>query len=220
MIRVLVVSPHPDDETLGAGGTLLKYKESGDKLYWLNFTNVKEEYGYTANKVLTRNKELNKVNELYGFEEFYNLELEPAGLDKYKKVELVSKVSQIVNEVKPNTIILPNRTDSHSDHKIVFDTLFSCTKSFRYPFIKKILVMEIISETDFSCNTNLFVPNYYVDITNYLNKKMHIMSTYESELGEHPFPRSIKNIEALAVNRGAIAGSIYAEAFMLIKAIE
>lgn len=220
MNKILVVSPHADDETLGAGGTLLRYKDEGNEIYWLNFTNVKEEYGYSKERVATRNNEICKVNKLFGFKKMYNLELEPAGLDKYNKMELISYVEPIIREIEPSTILLPNREDIHSDHKIVFDTVFSCTKSFRYPFIKKIMVMEIVSETDFSYNLKSFNPNYFIDITGYLDQKLKIMRIYESELESSPFPRSVENINALATNRGAMAGKCYAEAFMLIKAIE
>jgi hypothetical protein len=46
------------------------------------------------------------------------------------------------------------------------------------------------------------------------------MKIFDSELGEHPFPRSIKNIEALATYRGATIGVNYAEAFQMIKYID
>lgn len=39
-MKIMVISPHPDDETLGAGGTLLRYKSEGHQIYWLNITNV------------------------------------------------------------------------------------------------------------------------------------------------------------------------------------
>lgn len=218
-MKVMVVSPHPDDETLGAGGTLLKYKELGHEIYWLNITNVREEYGYSLEKVNKRNYEINSVNNSYIFDGFYNIELEPAGLDKYSMSELICKTSEVINLIKPDIIILPYRYDIHSDHKIVFDCLFSCTKSFRYPSIKMVLSMEIPSETDFASPENSFAPNYYVDISEQLDKKIEIMKTYDNEMDIHPFPRSIQNIKALATVRGATAGVKYAEAFMLIKAV-
>ncbi|MBP2021813.1 LmbE family N-acetylglucosaminyl deacetylase [Clostridium punense] len=219
-MNILFVSPHPDDETLGCGGTILKYKEEGHKIYWLNFTNVKQQYGFSREKVEKKNSEINEVSRLYNFDKFYNLELEPTNLGRYEKSYLIKEVSNIINQVQPNIIFLPFRNDVHSDHKAVFDIVFACTKSFRYPFVKKVYAMEIISETDFANSANGFIPNYFIDISRYLDKKIEIMKVYESELGNPPFPRSIENIKAIATFRGATAGVNFAEAFILIKGVE
>ena len=47
MNKIIVISPHADDETLGGGGMLLKHSENGDKIYWINVTNAKKEFGYS-----------------------------------------------------------------------------------------------------------------------------------------------------------------------------
>ena len=219
MKKILVVSPHPDDETLGAGGTLLKKKSDGSEIFWLNFTNLKEKYGFTKEQTEKRAKEIIMVAKSYGFSDFKNLELEPAGLDKYSKAEIIDKVIDYIKSLKPDTILLPHRDDVHSDHKFVFDTVYACTKIFRYPYIKKILTMEIISETDFSFR-NSFTPNYFVDISEYIEKKIEIMKIYESEISFHPFPRNEENIRALALYRGSLANVMYAEAFNIIKFVE
>jgi LmbE family N-acetylglucosaminyl deacetylase len=104
----------------------------------------------------------------------------------------------------------------------MFEAVYSCTKSFRYPFIRKIYMMETLSETDFALSTkeDSFVPNVFVDISEFLQKKIDIMRVFESEIADHPFPRSLRNIEALATLRGATAGCEYAESFMLLKEIQ
>jgi LmbE family N-acetylglucosaminyl deacetylase len=134
---------------------------------------------------------------------------------------LVSKISSVIDRIKPDTIYLPFKGDVHSDHKYIFDAAYSCTKSFRYPFIKKIYMMEILSETEFSVSVkeDSFVPNVFVDISDYMDSKIEIMKIYKSEMGEHPFPRSERNIRALANFRGATCGSEYAESFVLLKEI-
>jgi LmbE family N-acetylglucosaminyl deacetylase len=136
--------------------------------------------------------------------------------------ELVNKISLIFQEIQPETIYVMNRSDAHSDHRIVFDAVLSCTKSFRYPYVKKVFMYECLSETEFApiLPERVFQPNYFVDISDFLNKKIQIMKIFDSELGEHPFPRSIKNIEALATFRGATIGVNYAEAFQVIKYID
>ena len=217
-MNVLVVSPHPDDETLGAGGTLLKYKDTGNKIYWLNITNMKEEYGYVKEDVEVRRNQIERVIEQYKFDRFYDLALQPARLETYDS-RIIRKISDIIEEIRPEVIILPNRSDIHSDHKIVFDWCYSCTKIFRYPYIKMIVTMEILSETDFGIIDDYFIPNFYVDITDYYQRKSDIFQIYESEIGKHPFPRSIEGMEAITKFRGISAGTKYAEAFKIIKLI-
>ena len=143
-------------------------------------------------------------------------------LDDTILFELVNKISLIFQELQPETIYVMNRSDAHSDHRIVFDAVMSCTKSFRYPYVKKVFMYECLSETEFApiLPERVFQPNYFVDISDFLNKKIEIMKIFDSELGEHPFPRSIKNIEALATVRGATIGVNYAEAFQMIKFID
>ena len=135
---------------------------------------------------------------------------------------MVPKISDVFNEVKPEIVYCVNRSDAHSDHRITFDAVMACTKSFRYPFIKKVLMYECISETEFApvLPEKVFSPNYYVDISEYFKGKLETMKSYKSELDDHPFPRSLKNIEALAIFRGASVGVEYAEAFQLLKYID
>jgi LmbE family N-acetylglucosaminyl deacetylase len=135
--------------------------------------------------------------------------------------ELIEKISKVINDVKPNIIYLPFRGDIHSDHRRIFDASYSCTKSFRYPFVKKIYMLETISETEFAPSTkeDSFIPNIFVDISKYMEEKVRIMSIYKNEIGQHPFPRSEKNVRALANFRGATSGCDYAESFVLLKEI-
>jgi len=107
--------------------------------------------------------------------------------------------------------------DAHSDHRIVVEALHAATKVFRLPSLRALRMMEIPSETNFAYRAvPPFLPNYYVDISPYMEEKMNIMKIYRSELGQHPFPRSTEAIRSLAVLRGSESGVLYAEAFMTI----
>lgn len=220
MKKLLVVSPHADDETLGAGGTLLRYSRNGNKIYWINVTNAKEEYGYAKEEELQRRGELERVAARYGVEALDNLELTPAGLDEYPMSELVQIFSERIKRIQPNIVLIPFQYDVHSDHRIVFDAVYSCTKSFRYPEIEKILCMEILSETDYAVPAHGFVPNYYVDISAYMEEKIDILKEYKSEIKPSPFPRNEEAVRGLARYRAAGCNVKYAEGFHLLKAIE
>ena len=222
MAKVLVVAAHPDDETLGAGGTILKHKQNGDEVFWLIVTSVSEVHGFSSERVRSRQEEIQKVAEAFDFNDVFKLDYPTAQLTDTELNEIIPRISTIFLEVKPEIIYVMNRSDAHSDHRVIFDAVMACTKSFRYPFVQKVLMYECISETEFApiLPEKVFQPNYYIDITTHFKRKLEIMQIFESELGEHPFPRSLRNIEALAVFRGASAGIEYAEAFQLIKFID
>lgn len=217
MREVLVVSVHPDDETLGCAGTLLKHKENGDKIHWLICTEVKEDNVFQEK----RNEEIKKVRELYDFDSCHNLKFPTRRIDEICFSDLIESVSNIINKVRPEIVYLPFKGDVHTDHRKIFEAAYSCTKSFRYSFVNEVYMMEVLSETEFAPATkdDAFIPNTFVDISKYMDKKIQIMNVFESEVSEHPFPRSERNIRALGTFRGATAGCEYAESFMLLKAI-
>ncbi|MDR9791844.1 PIG-L family deacetylase [Aeribacillus pallidus] len=217
MKKVIIVTPHPDDETLGCGGAILRHKKEGDQVCWLIVTKMGDEF--ELSRRTKRNEEIEQVKEMYGFDEVFQLNFDAGTLDFIPLGNIINEISQCFNRFQPNIVYLPYRSDIHSDHKIVFDATVACTKWFRYPFVNKVLVYETLSESDFTINpdSNHFRPNVFVDIAPYLEKKIEIMKVYESELSEHPFPRSLRAIKSLAYLRGAAAGYEAAEAFMLLK---
>ena len=220
--NIIVISAHPDDETLGVGGTILKHINRGDDVYWLIVTNISQNQGFSQERVDSRKEEVIKVKNLYGIKNIFYLNYPTMTLSSSSLIKMIPEISSVFSEVKPEIIYTHNRSDAHSDHRIIFDAVMACTKSFRYPFVKQVLMYECISETEFApaLSERIFVPNYFVDITEYIDKKNEIMSVYSSEVDEHPFPRSIENIKALAHFRGASVGVKYAEAFQLLKFID
>ena len=222
MKTVAIFAVHPDDETIGAGATLLKHKSNGDRVFWIIMTKMDEVVGFSKERIDSRQREIKKVEGLYGFDGVYQLPFITSRMDTYSMGEIVSEVSKIVNIVKPEVVYIPFKSDVHTDHQVSFTALISLTKQFRYPYVKKILSMEVVSETNFGHldSRDAFWPNYYVDTSAHFQKKMEILRVYSSEIQEHPYSRSFKNIEALSILRGSEINVQHAEAFQLIKEIE
>jgi LmbE family N-acetylglucosaminyl deacetylase len=218
-MKSLVISPHPDDEVLGAGGTLFKRKTfKKNSLYWIIVTRLNPSI--SIKKILKRNNEIKKISKLFGFKKVFQLSFNTTELDSSSKKKLIQDFSDIFNQIKPNELFVPHFSDVHSDHKIVSEVISSCTKNFRFPYIKKILAYEVLSETDYNLNRKqIFFPNYYEDITKFLTKKKNAMKVYKSEIKKFPFPRSVKTIDALARLRGSQIGKNAAESFEILREI-
>lgn len=220
MNKVLVVAVHPDDETLGCGGTILKHKSQGDEIYWIVVTAPRkgDRSSFSDEFIAKRDAMVDAVSQAYGFNETIKLNLPTQMLHTLDLRDIIKKISEVFKRIQPNIIYTMFANDVHSDHRVAFDAVYSCTKSFRYPFIEKLYMMEALSETEFALSVpaKTFIPNVYVDITDYIDRKLEIMQMYPKEVMAEPYPRSLSSIKAQARLRGSRAGVMYAEAFMLL----
>jgi N-acetylglucosamine malate deacetylase 1 len=216
-MKVLVVAPHPDDETLGCGGTLFRHKAEGDDIYWLIITGINQEGGWQEKVVKKRNDEIDAVAEKYDFKDVFNFQLPTTKIDTIPLIDLIEKITEVYKKVEPEIIYIPFVCDVHTDHQIISKALQSTFKWFRHPYIKKVLMYETLSETEFSFTEDrIFRPNVFVDISEYLDNKIETMKIFESEICKFPFPRSEKTIRSLAAFRGSQSGYEAAEAYELV----
>lgn len=216
--KVLVIAVHPDDETLGCGGTILKHKECGDEVFWLILTKANQNITKLPEIVEVQLKYINQVANEYGFNGWKQLNFLTTTLDEYSLGDIIKEISNYINEIKPSTIYYHHFADVHSDHRVASEAISSCSKNFRYPFIERILLFETLSETEFApaIRNNVFVPNVFNDITPYMDKKLSIMEMFSTEQMPEPLPRALSTIRALGRYRGSRIGVEYAEAFTLL----
>lgn len=217
-MKTIVIAPHPDDEVLGVGGTLLRRKAEGAKVAWLIVTAISVQSGWIEEKVKQRADEIKRITELFGFDEVFTLNFPTTQLDRVSMSDLVTGISEAFRSFQPEEVFVPHPSDVHTEHRVVFDAAASCTKWFRRPSVKRVLAYETLSETDFGLSTvQGFRPNVFVNIEAFLGDKLRAMDIYASELGAFPFPRSHEAIRALATLRGAASGFKAAEAFELLQ---
>ena len=93
MNKVLVIATHPDDETLGCGGTLLKHKDLGDEIHWLIATEIKESEGFNKALIKKRNIEINLVEKHFNFNSVNKLDISTTKVDQTSMEELIKKIS-------------------------------------------------------------------------------------------------------------------------------
>jgi LmbE family N-acetylglucosaminyl deacetylase len=218
MRTVLVVAPHPDDETLGCGGTLLRHGDEGAALHWLVATRSQAGEGVSRAWVEERERTIARVAQAYGMVDVHRFEVRPAQLDAVPLSELVASTSEVFEKVRPDVVYLPHPADAHSDHRRAFEMCASGGKWFRHPGVSELYAYETLSETGFGLEASSpFRATGYMDISATLERKLEILHEYGDELGDFPFPRSDEAVRALAALRGAEAGFAAAEAFQVLR---
>jgi LmbE family N-acetylglucosaminyl deacetylase len=221
-MNILVISVHPDDETLGCGGTLLKHKASGDSLFWLIVTQTFEPQ-WSSEIIERKDVEIQRVAQAYEMQGCFKLGFPAVQLDTVPQVEVMERVRKVLTEVTPEVVYVVHSGDVHTDHQAVFCATMSVLKPFymaRY-CAKRVLSYEALSSTE-AAPPHLggpFIPNVFNDITPFIDRKIEIMGLYGTEAQPYPLPRSGESIRALARYRGATVGMEYVEAFMLIREI-
>lgn len=216
--RTIVVAPHPDDEVLGVGGTLLRRKAEGGRVAWLIMTSISTEAGWTERQVAQREDEIRRISEIFRFDDVYRSDFVPSQLDRVPMSDLVARIGKAFRSFEPEEVFLPHSSDAHTDHSVVFTAAVACTKWFRFPSVMRVYAYETVSETDFGLGrVPSFRPNVFVDIGPFLQIKIDAMEVYSSEVRAFPFPRCPDTLRALAALRGAASGFVAAEAFELLR---
>lgn len=214
--RVLVIAPHPDDETLGVGGTIAMHAEKGDEVYWCIVTKAYEPE-WSREFIEKREEEIEQVEKIFGFKKTFKLGLPTVKLDILGQKKINDEISEVIKKVKPDIVYLPFMHDLNTDHKMVFNAGIVACRPINEHKVERILCYETLSETEGGYLSAKFVPNHYVDIERTIESKLNAMKVYFSELKEFPHPRSLEGIKILAMKRGSECGLKMAEAFYVIR---
>lgn len=222
-MHVLAIAVHPGAETLGCGGTLFRHAAAGDVIHWLIVTATTAP-DFSSERIATQERQIAAVTEAYGFASTRWLRFPSTRLETVPKNTLIGAMRDAVAEVHPEVIYMPNRSDVHSDHRVVFETCMSVLKSFAMSSlgVRRILACEVPSETDCgpAVAEGAFVPSTFIDVSATLRRKLRIMDeVFETEQQGKFMPRGGSALEALARHRGATIGVEFAEAFALMREI-
>jgi LmbE family N-acetylglucosaminyl deacetylase len=221
-MRVLAIAPHADDETLGCGGTLLKHRSAGDSINWAIVTRAHPPQ-WTPEQLQRKEAEIESVSVAYGFEKVFRLDFPTIKMDTVPLDDVISGLRDVIDEARPECIYLNHSGDVHSDHRVIFSAVASVVKPFYSArhHVRRLLSYEVLSSTDAAPpdRATSFVPNVFSDVSAFIDRKLEIMSLYESEVQPSPLPRANESIRALARYRGATIGVAYAEAFMLVREV-
>lgn len=221
MNKVLVIAPHPDDEILGCGGTMIKHIESGDEVYVCIVT--KGVMPLFSSELVEKTRSEAKVcHQHIGVKKTFFLDFPAVMIDKENRYEVNGRILDVIKEIQPDEVYIPHWGDMQKDHQIVADACMVALRPKYETKIKAVYSYETMSETAWNAPNvqNEFIPNVFVDITDTIDKKIKALGFFKTQLSPFPDARSLESVEALAKYRGALMHFKAAEAFMLIRELK
>jgi len=214
-MKVLCLAAHPDDEVLGAGGTLARHRAGGDETYLLVAT-VAYEPRWSADVVRRKRAECLAAAEVLGLRDVHFLEFPTMHLNALPALELNDAVGRAVADVAPDVVYAPPCDDLNRDHAVLFEAALVATRPIGQPGPRVLYSYELPTSTRFNVASR-WQANTYVEIGDQLETKLSAMRCYQTELKDPPHPRSLDAIRIISRERGAAVGLVHAEAHMLIR---
>ena len=227
--RLLVISPHPDDEVFGCGGTMAKAKDMGAEVYVLFFS-VDDLRFFEKRGMVTgheRMKEIEKVSKLLKWDDYdivYANQNKHLKLDAVPQMELISKIEKgsrmSLEDLHPDIVAIP-APSYNQDHVAVYEACFTALRMHAGGHKHNPDYVLVYDSPTLYWNhpEKNFHPNFYVDITGYLDKKLKSVAVYASQQRDSKDPCSLQNIKELAHVRGREAGRDACEAYMAYRLV-
>jgi LmbE family N-acetylglucosaminyl deacetylase len=213
-MTVLCVAAHPDDEVLGAGGTLALHHFEGQRVCVLFLTNGTGSR--PSNDIgAVRLEMARKSCVALGAEMLQPGTFRDQRLDGENILDVTQFIEAHIRDVRPDTIYTHHFGDRNKDHRVVHDAVMTACRPMSST-VRRIYGFEVPSSTEWGHG---FVPTRFVDISTAMGIKRKALEAYGSEMRDFPHPRSYQAIDALAQWRGASAGLTAAEAFMVLREI-
>jgi N-acetylglucosamine malate deacetylase 1 len=194
---VLVVAPHPDDESIGCGGQILRHRLAGDRVQVVFLTSGERGIpGMAAEQIWTiREAEAHRAAEVLDVEDLFFLHLPDGGLHRVVE-EGARRLAAVLETNFPQILYLPHPADHHSDHlatlPLVRDGLQVMSEPEHWPLVRGYEVwtpMEKWSRVE--------------DVTPFMARKLQAVRCYPSQLQFFRYDRAVRGLNRY---RGIMAG--------------
>ena len=222
----LVVAAHPDDEVLGAGGTMALMARGGARVVTLILgEGVTSRYARPEeappSALRSIKEDARAANAALGVKEVRFLGLPDNRFDVVPLLDIVREVEALVRAERPKLVLSQHGGDLNIDHAITFRAVLTATRPTPEMPVQSVYAYEVPSSTEWAFGkfSPEFRPDTFVDVSATLEAKIQAMEAYESEVRPFPHPRSPEALRALATRWGTTSGLEAAEAFQLVRAV-
>lgn len=218
--KILVIAAHPDDEVLGCGGTLALLADQGAQIHVAFLADGVFSRGTASGRdaeLAARRAAAQKACNVLGVRSVSFGDFPDNRMDSVALLDIVKFIEALIAEYCPDTVFTHHAGDVNVDHRRIHEAVVTACRPQRGHPVRTLLFFEVPSSTEWQPPGSgvVFVPNWFIDISNTLERKLMALDAYAAELRAWPHPRSRQGVEHLARWRGATVGADAAEAFIL-----
>jgi LmbE family N-acetylglucosaminyl deacetylase len=218
---ILILVAHPDDEVLGCGGTIAKLVDEGAivNVAFLAdgvFSRIGEESARQL-ELTARRTAAQRACIILGVKSVSFGDFPDNRMDTIPLLDITQAVEVLIAKHQPEMIFTHHAGDVNIDHRRLHEAVVTACRPQQGHSVKTLLCFEVPSSTEWQLpgSAPAFMPNWFVDISPTLDRKLAALEAYADELRAWPHPRSRQGVEHLAHWRGATVGVDAAEAFVL-----
>lgn len=224
MQKILVIAAHPDDEIYGMGGTIAKLSTEGKEVYLLIVTDGStaqyREHNDVESIIVGKKKETSLAAQSVGIKEVFYGKLPDMRLDHTDHIKINQVIEEVIDKIQPDTVFTHYWGDVNLDHRRVYESTLVAARPVAEQCVKELYCYNVPSSTEWEPNPNLkFTPNYFVDISSFVDQKYTAINAYKTELREYPHPRSVESVKAQEIANGLRLGIGNCEEFILLRRV-
>lgn len=223
MNKILVIAAHPDDEVLGMGGTIAKLTAEGKEVSLLIVTDGSSSQYRNADNLAkiieTKKQETRRCADVLGIKEILYGGLPDMKLDATPHIEINQAIERVIDYLQPDTVFTHFWGDVNCDHQNVFKSTLVAVRPVAGQVVRELYCYRVPSSTEWTPNMTdtMFMPNTFVDITEYAEQKYEAFSMYATELRDYPHPRSVRHLRETDKAAGLRVGMLSAEEFVVLR---
>jgi LmbE family N-acetylglucosaminyl deacetylase len=222
-MKIFVLAPHADDETLGCGGTIARFVAEGHEVTVgiVTGSGEGEHPDYSRETFAQIRTELREAMDILGVSRILFGSVPAVMAADMPRRLLNAEVLRMIEEAQPEILFVPFALDLHSDHREIFHAASIAWRPYleRGRAIREVYCYEVPTETHLNMPyvEQAFVPNVWFDISGQIDRKLEAFARFRSQVQQAPMPRSIESLRALATWRGSQIGVSAAEAFVVVR---
>ena len=184
---ILIIAAHPDDDAFGCGGTIAKLSKNKNKIYAIYFTDgvaARINQKDIKNNIIHRRQNTDDAAKILGIKNCSYCLYPDNKLDSIPLLEIVQRIEKEIKIMKPDIIFTHFGNDLNIDHRIIHKAVITATRPKPKNKVKKIFLFETLSSTEwnFSEKNRSFNPNYFIDISKTIDKKIKAIKSYKKEI--------------------------------------